>query len=228
MLFRSLEHNQVIPDSILTAGPSISPMEVAYVEKATRIGWNQSHSDYIQDFEKSFAEYLGVKYALATSSCTGALHLAFNALGIGKGDEVIVPEITWVATASAVKYTGATPVFCEIDKKSWTIETSAIEKLITSKTKAISPVHLYGYPANMEIIMSIAKKYNLFVVEDAAPAIGAKVGEKFAGSFGDINCFSFQGAKMLVTGEGGMLVTNNEDLYHKARQDQEHGRKPGT
>ena len=215
-------------DKILTAGPTISTLEISFVNDAVRNGWNNNHSDYINKFESEFANFVGSKFAMATSSCTGALHLSLLALGIKEGDEVIVPEITWVATASAVRYVGATPVFADIDPRTWTISLQSIKDLVTEKTKAIIPVHLYGYAANLMEISDFAKSKGIFVVEDAAPAIGTKIGNKFAGAIGDIGCYSFQGAKMLVTGEGGMLVTNDEDLYKKAKKIQDHGRKPGT
>jgi perosamine synthetase len=215
-------------ERILTAGPSIGPLERTYCLDAVANGWNSHHSDYITQFEKEFASYIGAQFAIATSSCTGALHLALLALGIGEGDEVIVPEITWVATASAVAYVGATPVFCDVDSDTWCISVENIRSLITPKTRAIVPVHLYGFPAAMNEITDLAKEFGLQVVEDAAPAIGAYINDRTVGSFGDFGCFSFQGAKMLVTGEGGMLVTSNADLYERAKKLQDHGRKPGT
>jgi perosamine synthetase len=220
--------NGHIPELILTAGPSISPLEVSYVADAVTHGWNSHHSDYLNRFELEFAEYVGAKYAMATSSCTGALHLSLLALGIGPGDEVLVPDITWVATASAIRYVGAKPIFVDIDKSTWTINVEDASKLITSATKAIMPVHLYGYGAPMPEIMTLARSHGLFVIEDAAPAIGTLIGSKFAGTYGDFGCYSFQGAKLLVTGEGGMLVTNDSDLFAKAKKIQDHGRKPGT
>ncbi len=225
---KSLLESRSVPKDILTAGPSISTREISYVLDAVTSGWNAQHSDYITRFENSFAEYVGAKYAMATSSCTGALHLSLMALGIGPGDEVIVPDVTWVATASAVMYTGAKPVFADINTNDWTINVDSIRSLINNKTKAIMPVHLYGYGAAMNQIMQIALEYNLYVVEDAAPAIGTEINGKRAGTFGDFGCFSFQGAKLLVTGEGGMLVTDNEELFKRAKKDQDHGRKPGT
>ena len=225
---KSLLASRKIPTEILTAGPSISMREITYVNDAVSIGWNHHHSDYITRFEDAFAEYVGAKYAMATSSCSGALHLALLALGIGPGDEVIVPDVTWVATASAVMYTGAKPVFADININDWTINLDSIKSLISDKTKAIMPVHLYGYGAAMTQIMELARENNLHVVEDAAPAIGTEIDGKRAGTFGDFGCFSFQGAKLLVTGEGGMLVTDNEDLFNRAKKDQDHGRKPGT
>ena len=225
---KPLLESRGVPKEILTAGPSISTREINYVNDAVSTGWNYHHSDYLTKFETAFAEYVGVKYAMATSSCSGALHLSLLALGIGPGDEVIVPDVTWVATASAVMYTGAKPVFAEINTNDWTIDLDSIRCLINNNTKAIMPVHLYGYGAAMNQIMQIARENNLFVVEDAAPAIGTNIDGKRAGTFGDFGCFSFQGAKLLVTGEGGMLVTDNEELFKRAKKDQDHGRKPGT
>lgn len=213
---------------ILTAGPSITTVERNYSAKAAAFGWNAHHSDFIEEFESQFANYVGAKYAIATSSCTGALHLSLLALGIGPGDEVIVPNITWVATASAVAYVGATPVFADVDSESWTIELDSLKSLITSKTKAIIPVHLYGFAADMCGVMDLARKHNLFVIEDAAPAIGTLMNGRAAGSFGDIGCYSFQGAKMLVTGEGGMVVTDSKDTFDRVKKLQEHGRVPGS
>ena len=213
---------------ISTAGPSITSLENLYVTDALINGWGDKNSEYLNNFENSFAKYIGSKYAIATSSCTGALHLSLLSLGITQGDEVIVPEITWVATASAVRYVGATPIFADVNEDDWTISIDSIKKLMTKKTKAIIPVHLYGYAANVAEIVTFAKKLGVYVIEDAAPAIGTKLGVNFAGTMGDFGCFSFQGAKMLVTGEGGMLVTNNKKLYSVAKKIQDHGRKPGT
>jgi perosamine synthetase len=211
---------------ILTAGPSISGREAVYSFDAAVNGWNSNWSKYLTSFEKKFAEYVGVKYAMATSSCTGALQIALMALDVGPGDEVIVPDQTWVATANAVHYVGAIPVFADIELDTWNIDVRSIESLITSKTKAIIPVHMYGHPARMTAIVELAKKYGLKIVEDAAPAIGAEWEGKRCGSFGDFGAFSFQGAKLMVTGEGGMLVTNDEALYQKAYKIWDQGRNP--
>ena len=211
---------------ILTAGPSISFREVVYSFDAAVNGWNNEWSKYLKSFEKQFAEYVGVKYAMATSSCTGALQIALMALDVGPGDEVIVPDQTWVATANAVRYVGAIPVFADIEFDTWNIDVKSIESLITSKTKAIIPVHMYGHPARMTAIVELAKKYGLKIVEDAAPAIGAEWEGKRCGSFGDFGAFSFQGAKLMVTGEGGMLVANDEALYQKAYKIWDQGRNP--
>jgi perosamine synthetase len=211
---------------ILTAGPSISGKEAVYSYDAAVNGWNSSWAKYLTSFEKKFAEYVGVKYAMATSSCTGALQIALMALGVGPGDEVIVPDQTWVATANAVRYIGAVPVFADVELDTWNIDARSIESLITNNTKAIIPVHMYGHPARMTPIVELAKKYGLKIVEDAAPAIGAEWEGKRCGSFGDFGAFSFQGAKLMVTGEGGMLVTNDDSLYQKAYKIWDQGRNP--
>lgn len=209
---------------ILTAGPSISAREAYYAWDAARNGWNHQWSGYLGRFEQSFAEYLGVPHAVATSSCTGALHLALATLGIGPGDEVIVPDITWVATANAVLYVGATPVFADVEPDSWCLDPESFESHITPRTKAVMPVHLYGHPARMDRILEIARRRGLYVVEDAAPAIGAEYLGRKTGTFGDFAAFSFQGAKLVVTGEGGMLVTSNPDLFRKAHSLWDQGR----
>ena len=213
---------------ILTAGPSIGSRERIYTADAALKGWNTEWSNYLSEFESKFAEYVGVKYAIATSSCTGALHISLLALGIKEGDEVIVPDITWVSTANAVLLVGATPVFADVNEKTWTIDPLSIERKITNKTKAIIPVHLYGHPCEMDEILKISKKHNLKVIEDAAPSIGAEYKGQKTGSFGDFAAFSFQGAKLLVTGEGGMLCTNSEELYKRAYKIWDQGRIPGS
>jgi perosamine synthetase len=215
-------------DLLLTAGPSISAQEVSYVVDAARNGWNHEWNKYLTRFEQAFAEYLGVRYALATSSCTGALHLALLALGIGPGDEVIVPDLTWVATANAVAYAGATPVFADVEPDSWCLDAESLRGKITSRTKAVIPVHLYGHPAHMDAILPVAAAHGLRVIEDAAPAVGAEYQGQRCGSFGDFSCFSFQGAKLLVTGEGGMLLTNDDALYERAGKLWDQGRVPGS
>lgn len=213
---------------ILTAGPSVSAREAVYALDAAKYGWNDNWSKYLKAFEKDFASYIGVRYALATSSCTGALHLALAALGIGPGDEVIVPDITWVATGNAVLYVGATPIFADVDPETWCLDVNSMRSKITPRTKAVMPVHLYGHPCKMDEITSVAREHNLFVVEDAAPSIGAEFQGRRTGSFGHFSAFSFQGAKLAVTGEGGMLLTDDEALYRQAYTFWDQGRVPGT
>lgn len=217
---------KITRDLILTAGPNISYKEVENVTDATIHGWNHHHSDYIRKFEEAFAEYVGVKYAMATSSCTGALHLALLALGVGPGDEVIVPDITWIATVSAIKYVGATPVFADIESDTWVMDPKSVEKLITAKTKVIIPVHLYGHPVDMAPLYVLSLKYGIDILEDAAPSIGAEYNGKKTGSLGRAAAFSFQGAKAFVTGEGGIFVTNDKELLERARFFGDHGRDP--
>lgn len=227
-MVKNVVASQPASDHILTAGPLIGMREATYALRATRTGWNDQHSNFLNLFERDFATYVGAKHAMATSSCTGALHLALLAMGIGPGDEVIVPETTWVASGAAVRYVGATPVFADVDAATWTITPDTIAPCLSERTRAIIPVHLYGYPADMTAIMALARSHGLLVLEDAAPAIGALVDSQPVGSFGDMAAFSFQGAKMLVTGEGGMLVTNSVELRARAWKQQDHGRVPGT
>ena len=209
---------------ILTAGPSITEKEISYVTDAVSTGWNEHWNKYILKFEELFAKYIGVKHAITTSSCTGAMHIALESLGIKQGDEVIVPEITWLATAAVPTYVGAKPVFVDIEEDTWCINLDSIKKAITSKTQAIMPVHLYGGLAKMDKIMDIAKQNDLLVVEDAAPSLGSIYHEKKAGSFGDASAFSFQGAKVMTTGEGGMLLTNNDSTFKKVSKIANQGR----
>jgi perosamine synthetase len=204
-------------DRIDLAGPSITPREASYALDAARRGWGARRSDYLERLSQTFAEAVGVRYALPTSSCTGAMHLALLTRGIGPGDEVIVPDLTWVATANAVALTGATPVFADVEPDSWGLAPDALTRAITERTRAVVPVHLYGYPARMPELVEIADAHGLFVLEDAAAAVGAGVAGRPVGSWGDMAAFSFQGAKVVVAGEGGMLVTDDEALFERAR-----------
>ncbi|HEV8058698.1 MAG TPA: DegT/DnrJ/EryC1/StrS family aminotransferase [Gemmataceae bacterium] len=212
--------------TILTAGPSITNREIDYVIDAVTHGWNQNWNSYLVRFEQAFAKAIGTRFALTTSSCTGAMHLALLALGVGPGDEVIVPEITWVATASAVAYCGAKPVFVDVEPDTWCMDMASAAQAITPRTKVIAPVHLYGHPADMVAATALARKHGLKVLEDAAPALGAKVNHKYVGGLSDVAAFSFQGAKLLTTGEGGMLVTSDEALVERMRYLGDHGRDP--
>lgn len=211
---------------ILTAGPSITQKEVRGVLDAAKNGWNFHLDDYIVEFERQFAEFIGVKYAVAATSGTAALHLAMRVLEIGEGDEVIVPDQTFIACANVVNFVGATPVFCDVEKDTWCIDPLSFEKAISKKTKAVIAVDTYGQPAKMDEIRKIAKKHNVFIVEDACPAVGSTYKNKKAGGLADIGAFSFQGAKIMVTGEGGMLVTNKESWYKKALSLRAHGKDP--
>ncbi|MCW3132482.1 MAG: DegT/DnrJ/EryC1/StrS family aminotransferase [Candidatus Methanospirare jalkutatii] len=207
---------------IPVAEPYIGDEELKNVIEAVKSGWISSKGKFIEEFEREFAKYCGVKYGVATANGTVALHLALKALGIGKGDEVIVPTLTFVATANAVTYCGAKPVFVDSHPEYWCIDPEKIEEKITPRTKAIIPVHLYGHPCDMDQIMEIARNYSLYVIEDAAEAHGAEYKSKKVGSFGDISCFSFYGNKMITTGEGGMCLTNNEELAERMRNLRDH------
>lgn len=203
--------------------PVLGKKELKNVTECILTNWISSQGRFIPLFEKKFAKYCGVKYALTTSNGTSALHLALAALGISLGDEVIVPALTFIASANCVTYTRAKPVFCDSEEKTWNIDPGKIESLITKKTKAIIPVHLYGHPCNMEEINRIAKKHNLFVIEDSAEAIGGEFKGKKTGSLGHAGCFSFYGNKTITTGEGGMLVTNSKEVYERALLLRDHG-----
>jgi perosamine synthetase len=197
--------------------PFLDGNELKYVTDAVETGWISSAGKYVTAFEQQFAAYCGCKYGVAVCNGTVALHLALVALGIGKGDEVIIPSFTMIASAFAVCYTGAVPVFVDADKETWNIDVKKIEEKISSRTKAIMPVHVFGLMCDMNVITDIAKKHNLFIVEDAAEAHGAEYFGVKSGSFSDIACFSFFANKNITTGEGGMVVTNDEEIYNKAR-----------
>jgi perosamine synthetase len=211
---------------ILIAKPALGKEELDNAMEAVRSGWISSKGKFIPEFEKKFARYCGVKYGVATSSGTTALHLALKALEIGKGDEVIVPTLTFIATANAITYCNAKPIFVDSHPDYWCLNPEKIEKKITKKTKAIIPVHLYGHPCDMDLITDIAKDHDLLLIEDAAEAHGAEYKGKKVGSFGDINCFSFYGNKIITTGEGGMCLTNDEELAKKMRILRDHGMNP--
>lgn len=213
---------------ILYAKPSITEREIRYVNDAITNGWGENCYDYIFKFQDAFKDYLGVEYALSTSSCTGALHISLAAIGIGPGDEVIVPDITWAASVVPITYLGAKPVFVDVLRDSWCIDPDKIAGSITGKTKAIIAVHLYGNLAEMDAIMGIARKYNLFVIEDAAEGLGSEYRNQKAGSIGNIGVFSFHGTKTVTTGEGGMIVTRNKELFEKIKILWDHGRNPVT
>lgn len=197
--------------------PLLAGNELKYVTDAVSTGWISSSGKYVSEFERQFAEYCECKYGIAVCNGTIALHLALLALNIGKDDEVIIPSFTMIASAFAVCYTGAKPVFVDADKDSWNIDVQKIEEKITSKTKAIMPVHIFGKMCDMKEIKRIADKYNLYVLEDAAEAHGAVYRGHKAGSVSNIAAFSFFANKNITTGEGGMVVTNDKEIYDRAR-----------
>jgi perosamine synthetase len=196
--------------------PSLSGNEKKYVNECLDSTWISSKGRFVTEFENKFAEYTGVKYATTVSNGTVAIHLALLVLGIGPGDEVIVPSFTYIASVNAIVYTGATPVFVDSLEETWQMDPTDVKKKITSKTKAIMAVHLYGHPCDMNPLDEIAKGNDLFLVEDCAEAFGSLYHGKHVGSFGDISTYSFFGNKTITTGEGGMVVTNDETLHDRA------------
>jgi len=192
--------------------PSLRGNEKKYVDDCLDSTWISSKGKYIKLFENSFSEFMDLKYSVAVSNGTVALHLALLALGIGENDEVIVPTFTYVASVNASKYVNAKPVFVDSDPQTWQIDPAKIREKITKKTKAIMAVHIYGHPCDMKQIKKIADEFELFIVEDCAEAIGSYYDNKHAGSFSDISTFSFFGNKTITTGEGGMVCTNNKHL----------------
>lgn len=212
---------------IPVSGPWITEKEIAYVTDAVTNAWYADHAIYHQRFEKAFADYLGVKYTMALPSCTSAIHLALLALGIGPGDEVIVPDVTWIATAAPITYVGATPVFADVDPHTWCLSADSFEACITPKTKAVIPVDLYGGMPDWDALTALAAQHRISIVEDAAEAIGSRYKGRPAGTFGQAGVFSFHGSKTLTTGEGGLLATNDPALHERARQLADHGRAPG-
>lgn len=211
---------------ILTAGPSISEKEIKYVNDAVKNGWNFRMSEYKDKLEKEFARYVGTRYAIGTSGATGAMHLALASLDINPGDEVILPDLCFYAASDVVMHRGAKPVFVDVLPDTWCINPYKIKKAITKKTKAIMPVYMYGNLCEMEEISAISKQYGLALVEDAAPALGSIYKGKKPGTFGEFGAYSFQGAKIAVSGIGGILITNNKRLYEKAQMLNNHGQDP--
>lgn len=209
---------------IVYTQPSITELEHEYVLDAVKNGWGAQCYDYINRFEQQFAQYLGVKHALATSSCTGAMQLGLAAAGIGAGDEVILADTNWIATVAPVVHLGATPVFVDILPDSWCIDPQQLEQAITPRTKAIIATHLYGNLCAMTLLRLVAEKHNLLLIEDAAEALGSEYHGQKAGSMGAFGTFSFHGTKTMTTGEGGMFVTNDSALYERVLTLSNHGR----
>lgn len=214
------------PDFIPVYTPSLDGREEKYVLDAVRSGWISSLGSYVTRFEQEFARFCGVRHAVSVSNGTVALHLALHALGIGPGDEVIVPSLTFVATANAVHYTGAAPIFADVDPITWCIDPEDVQRCITPRTRAIIPVHLYGHPAPMPALQELADKHKLILVEDAAEAHGAAIHGRRVGGWGRIAAFSFYANKIITTGEGGMLTTDDEALAARCRTLRDHAMPP--
>ena len=209
---------------IQMSGPDITQHEIDVVVDVMKNGWHERPYDYVEKFQKEFAAYHNRKFAIMTPSCTTATHLLLTCLGIGDGDEIIVPECTWIATAAPIVYLKAKPVFCDIDKDNWCSSPSSIEANITEKTKAIIVVDLFGNMPHMDEIQKLSKKYGIPLIEDAAESIGSKYKDIRAGKFGLASVFSFHRTKTLTTGEGGMLLLDDEELYKKCMIWRDHGR----
>jgi len=207
--------------------PSITELEVGYATDAARNGWGEKCYEYINKFEEKFKEYTGAKYAIATSNCTGALHMGLSALGVGFDDEVILAETNWIASAAPITYLGAKPIFVDVLPDTWCIDSAAVEAAITPRTKAIIAVHIYGNVCEMDKLLAIGEKHGIPVIEDAAEAIGSQWHGKHAGTIGKFGTFSFHGTKTLTTGEGGMFITNDADFYEKVLTLSNHGRAKG-
>lgn len=195
--------------------PVLNGRELKYVTECLETNWISSAGKYISLFEEKFSQYCGMPFGVACSNCTTALHMSMVGLGIGQGDEVIIPDFTLIVSANTVIQAGAKPVLVDVDPKTWCIDPKLIEAKITPRTKAIMVVHMYGHPCDMEAIMDIARRHNLYVIEDCAQAHGAEVNGRKAGSFGDVACFSFYGNKILTTGEGGMVLCKDEKLANR-------------
>ena len=202
--------------------PLFGDEERAALVKPLETGW-VVQGPYVKEFERKFAAFTSAPHAIATTSCTTALHMAVSALGLKPGDEVIVPAFTFIATPNVVEYTGATPVFCDVDLATFNIDVARIEALVTPKTVGIIPVHMFGLCADMDAVNDVARRHRLWVVEDAACGFGALRGGRHAGTMGDVGAFSFHPRKAITTGEGGMLTTARDDLEAKARALRDHG-----
>jgi len=208
---------------IAVASPFLSGNELAYVTDCINTNWISSQGKYVRDFEELFVKYHNGRKSLAVSNGTVALHLALEALNIGTGDEVLVPDLTFAASVNAIVYTGATPVLVDVDPITWNIDVAQAAKLITKKTIAILPVHLYGLPCDMESIQKLASAHNLFIVEDCAEALGSFIDGQPVGTFGDVATFSFYGNKTITTGEGGMIVFKDSAVAERAAMLRDHG-----
>lgn len=209
------------------AGPWITDFEVKIVEDAMRNGWYENAYYYVEMFQKEFASYHSRKYGVMTPNCTTAIHLLLTAMGIKEGDEVIVPECTWIATAAPISYLKATPVFCDVEPVNWCLDPDSVERSISARTKAIIVVDLFGNMPLMDDLLAISEKYGVPLVEDSAEALGSLYRSVRAGKFGIGSVFSFHRTKTLTTGEGGMLLLDDDNLYDRCMFLRDHGRKPG-
>ncbi len=214
-------------ERIPVSGPSITAKEIAYVTDAVTNAWYGNANVWHERFECIFAEYVGVKHAIALPHCTAAIHLSLLALKVGPGDEVIVPDCTWIASAAPITYVGATTIFADIDPRTWCLDARSFETCITPRTKAVIPVNLYGNMPDWDAISAVAAQHNIPIIEDAAESIGSEFNGGRAGSFGLTGVFSFHGSKTLTTGEGGMLVTDDDAIRARALFLRDHGRPPG-
>ena len=213
--------------NIPVAGPWITDKEVRLVTEAAAHAWYSRAGEYTRKFEEAFARYIGARHAVSLPSCTSAIHLSLLALGIGAGDEVAVPELTWIATAAPISYVRATPVFVDVDPKTWCMSAESLAASITPKTRAVIPVDLYGGMPDWDEILDVTERHGIPVVEDAAEALGSLYRGRKAGSFGVSGVFSFHGSKTLTTGEGGMLVTDDDAFHERVLFLRDHGRPPG-
>lgn len=218
---------QAAPSRLPVAGPWITELEVEYVTEAARNAWYDRAGEYPHRFEEAFAKHLGRRFAISLPSCTAGIHLILAALGIGPGDEVIVPDATWIASAAPITYVGATPVFADVDPLTWCLDVERLRHLVSSRAKAIIAVDLYGGTPELLDLERLARDHGLALIEDAAEAIGSARGGRPAGNFGLASVFSFHGSKTLTTGEGGMVVTDDHHLFERIMVLRDHGRAVG-
>lgn len=223
ILYINTSKLNIIDNMISSQGPIITSKDIKKVTQAVKDGWYTNFQKYINEFEAKFKKYSNSKYAISTSSCTGALHLALAAIGIKKGDEVIVPELTWVSSVSPILFLKGKPVFADVEESGFCIDPVSVRKLITKKTKAIICVGLYGNVPDMKALSKIAKEKKIYLIEDVAESLGAKFNKKNLGSYGDIAVYSFNGTKITVTGEGGMITTNSKKINEEIQLLANHG-----
>jgi perosamine synthetase len=212
-------------NKIYWTGPSITKHEIDIVEDAMRNGWYENKYDYVEKFQQEFAIYHDRKYGIMTPNCTTAIHLLLTALGVSEGDEVILPECTWIATGAGITYLRATPIFCDVDPKNWCLNPLSVEKLITPKTKAVIAVNLYGNMPQYDELTKLCSYHQISLIEDSAESVGSTYKGVKAGKFGVGSVFSFHNTKTITTGEGGMLLLDDEKLFDRCMFLRDHGRK---